>query len=303
MYIFKHTNQSKQELKYIEIEDVQKTTYAKIYLNLGGSLQELTLNGQAIIKDLSPLTYNNTYASSILFPFANRIKDGKYKFKDNDYQLDINEKKCNNAIHGLVYNKNFEVIDEKATENYASVKLAYHEKSASNGFPFTYSIYLEYVLTHNTIDLNVEIKNTDIKTFPFTLGWHPYFVSNDLYNSSFVFYSNLKFKKDNCNITDGIMRNNDTYGFEIRKQSLDDCFLMEDTEVFFVTPNYNISLTTSEADCFLQLYTPPHSNAIAIEPTTGVSNSFNNGIGLKTLKPDDMYNISWKIEIEDNRHN
>jgi aldose 1-epimerase len=77
---------------------------------------------------------------------------------------------------GLVYNKTFEVVREDATETSASVKLVYHENNTSKGFPYTYAIYLEYVLTENTLDLNVEVKNTDSKTFPFTLGWHPYFL-------------------------------------------------------------------------------------------------------------------------------
>ena len=53
----------------------------------------------------------------------------------------------------------------------------------------------------------------------------------------------------------------------------------------------------SEADSFLQLYTPPHPDMIAIEPTTGVSNSFNNGIGLKKLKPKENYEIGWFLTV------
>ena len=53
---------------------------AKIILNQGASLQELTLNSVELIKDLEPLKYQDTYASAILFPFANRIENGKYVF-------------------------------------------------------------------------------------------------------------------------------------------------------------------------------------------------------------------------------
>jgi len=47
----------------------------------------------------------------------------------------------------------------------------------------------------------------------------------------------------------------------------------------------------------LQAYTPPRLNTIAIEPTTGVSDSFNNNIGLQTLEPNKEYRITWKINI------
>jgi aldose 1-epimerase len=46
------------------------------------------------------------------------------------------------------------------------------------------------------------------------------------------------------------------------------------------------------------MYTPPKENIIAIEPTTGVSDSFNNKIGLQILKPKEMYNLNWSLEIK-----
>jgi aldose 1-epimerase len=68
----------------LEISGSHNVTYAKIHLNLGGSLQELILNGHHIIKDLRPLTYDKTYASSILFPFANRVANGVYRFDEKN---------------------------------------------------------------------------------------------------------------------------------------------------------------------------------------------------------------------------
>jgi len=214
------------------------------------------------------------------------------------YQFNINEPDNNNALHGMVYNKRFVFIDEKITGSGASVKLAYHETQSSTGFPFTYSIYLEYVFTQSTLDLNVEIRNTDFKIFPFTLGWHPYFISDDLYNSSFLFDSNLKLKLDNRNITEGIINNENHNNFKMKDQFLDDCFILKTQNVSFLTPSYSLELRTSEKNSFLQLYTPPHKNAIAIEPTTGVSDSFNNEIGLKILKPNEGYKISWTLELK-----
>jgi aldose 1-epimerase len=57
-------------------------------------------------------------------------------------------------------------------------------------------------------------------------------------------------------------------------------------------------LDTSEPNGFLQVYTPPKANVVAIEPTTGVSNSFNNKIGLKTLEPNKIFEIKWSLKIQ-----
>jgi len=246
------------------------------------------------------MTYEDTYASAVLFPFANRIKDGLYEFEGNTYQFDINEPDNNNALHGLVYNKPFEVVREETTETSASVTLVYHENNRSKGFPYTYAIYLEYVLTETTLDLNVEIKNTDTQTFPFTLGWHPYFLSTDLFNSHLIFDCNKQIEMDERNISMGTSYIENMDSFKIADQFLDDCFILESKTILFITPSYMLELKTTEDDCFLQLYTPPHDNTIAIEPTTGVSDSFNNGVGLKTLAPNETYNIGWTLALNNN---
>lgn len=298
MYTITHIQDSDNKDNFIEICDPKKQSCAKIHLNLGASLHELVLKNNHVIKDLFPLTYNNTYASSILFPFANRVADGHYEFEGNAYFLNINQLEENNALHGLVYNKSFELIDQNTTKNSASVWLRYEETQHAKGFPYTYTIDLKYTLTEDSIDLRVTITNTDTKIFPFTIGWHPYFSSIDLYKSKVHFRSSKKAAFDQRNITLGLDHIDPIKTFNIEDKKLDDCFVLDNHEISFETPSYNLVLTSSEKDCFLQLYTPPHPNTIAIEPTTGISNSLNNGIGLKTLKPNEIYSISWNLIIK-----
>jgi aldose 1-epimerase len=50
----------------------------------------------------------------------------------------------------------------------------------------------------------------------------------------------------------------------------------------------------------LQLYTPKGLPLIAIEPMTGISNSFNNKIGLQVLKPNETYSITWNVKFNNN---
>jgi len=297
LYHIKHTKDLKNRLNFLEIEDSSKTSYAKIHLNLGGSLQELILLNHHLIKDLHPLTYSNTYASAVLFPFANRIADGSYVFDHKTHQLNINQKEENNALHGLVYNKSFEIIDQKTTPEKAEVVLRYQEFSHSEGFPFAYMIDLTYILSKDSLELNVTVKNTDTKTFPFTIGWHPYFISDDLSKSAIHFKSHQKCVFNERNITQRMDKIAIDEPFLIEDKTLDDCFALDSNKIIFETPQYSFALKSSEKDSFLQLYTPPHPNAIAIEPTTGISDSFNNGVGLKTLKPNDSYHIHWNLKI------
>lgn len=294
MYTIKHN----QKLDVLKIENAN--TYAKIYLDAGASLQELTLNGHEIIKDLSPLSYADTYASSILFPFANRIKDGKYTFKGKDFQFEPNQEEEHNALHGLVFNKTFKVNDTMVNEDFASVTLEYKETNKSIGFPYTYTIELEYIFSNENLELKLTVRNTDSETFPFTLGWHPYFTSDNLFESILQFDSTEKIILGDRNITKGTAKIDTTEAFKIAGQQFDDCWILNSDQVIFKTPKYDLQFNATGNNNFLQVYTPPKENTIAIEPTTGVSDSFNNGIGLETLEPGDSHSITWRLNIKSN---
>ncbi|AJR03987.1 aldose 1-epimerase [Siansivirga zeaxanthinifaciens] len=297
MYTIKPQHNSNNNIEAIELENANKTSYAKILLNLGASLQELKLGNKILIEDLTPLDYKNTYASSILFPFANRIKDGEYTFNNETFSFPVNEPGNNNALHGLVFDKTFEIVKQEATEHQASLTLVYNETLESKGFPYTYTIQLEYILKDTTLDLNVSITNTDTKAFPFTLGWHPYFVSKNLYESSLNFDSNQQLILDERCITTGTKTIENTSVFNIEDKKLDDCFILNSNEVQFNTPDYKVLIHSTSKESFLQIYTPPRANTIAIEPTTGVSDSFNNKMGLQILTPSETYHLNWNIKL------
>ena len=278
--------------------DEDSHSKARICLNQGGSLEELILNNLKVIEDMSPLAYGDTYASSILFPFVNRVKGGIYKFKNKTYQLDCNENGRNNALHGLVYNQKFEVEDSEMASDFGSVTLRYESDGSNQGFPFKYTLHLTYKLRKTALTVTVKVVNVDSSSFPFTLGWHPYFVSSDLYNSHLKFKSNKKIQFDDELITSGLVDNEGDVSFQIKDKKLDDGYVLEGNEVEFDTPRYNMKVKALSQENFLQFYTPDRQNTIAIEPMTGVSDSLNNELGLHVLNSGKAFQVSWNIEIE-----
>ena len=281
----------------IELSDKTGAYFAKIDLNSGASLQALKIEGKQILANLHPLKYEHSFNAALLFPFANRIDNGVYSYNNKSYQLKCNEINNNNALHGLIYNKKFKLISKKTGVNSTSVNLEYIETVKNAGFPFTYKIQLIYKTTKKSLRLKVRIENTDTLAFPFTLGWHPYFYSSNLMKSNIHFHADKKVIHNKKKISEGMESYNSEKKLKLADKNLDDCFHLSAKKIKFKTPRYHLALKTTAKNNYLQIYTPDNANAIAIEPLTVISNSFNNKEGLQVLEPNAAFSTTWKLKI------
>lgn len=282
-------------MRFIELQNATKTTSAKINLDQGARLQELKFNDVYLIKEQENFEYETSYASSFLFPFASRIENGKYSFQGDEFQFDCND--GNNALHGLVYDKKFDLFEPEEHQHCCFATFNYFEKEESKGFPFPYFFSVTYTLFEDHLKVSVSIQNIGEFDFPFTVGWHPYFNCSDFENSYLSFKSDEKVEFDDSLITKEIVNSKASEKFEIHNKQLDDCFVLNDNTVQFTTPEYKIEITQNSKKSFLQLYTPKGIPVIAIEPMTGISNSFNNKIGLQVLEPRRNYTFNCTLTL------
>lgn len=282
-------------LHFIELQNASKTTSAKICLDQGARLQELKFNDVYLIKEQENFDYSTSYASSLLFPFASRVENGEYFFQEDKYHLNCND--GNNALHGLVYNKKFELFEPEEHHKCCFATFNYFEKEKSEGFPFPYFFSVTYTLFEDKLDVSMSVQNTGEFSFPFTLGWHPYFNCDDFANSFLTFKSNQRVEFNDNLITKEIVDEKTPEVYEIHGKQLDDCFVLADNKVAFTTPSYKVEITQNSTNSFLQLYTPKDIPVIAIEPMTGISNSFNNKIGLQVLEPHRNYSFKCSLKI------
>lgn len=296
--MYKITEIVAAELNYLELESPDGQSKAQICIHQGGRLSDFVFKNIQILADSNSTSYKDTFASSILFPFANRIKDGEYTFNNLKYKLQCNEIDKNNALHGFVYNKPFEVIDSVATQEYASLTLLYKDDGKTEGFPFKFNIELTYRLDKNGIILSIKAVNNDKSSFPFSIGWHPYFYTKNFDKSALNFKSDTKYVYDAQQIISGTTALDVEMPFQLKDVKLDTGYLLTTNEIKFSTPEYNLNISSNSKDFFLQLYTPDDQNIIAIEPMTGAADNFNNEIGLQTLQPNETYDVKWCVSIE-----
>lgn len=291
------TSQPSSTLSVIHLQSPDGQLKATFHPHQGGRLVKLTYQDQLVIDELETMPYEESYAGAILFPFANRIQDGTYQFKAKNFQLACNEKGKNNAIHGLIYNQNFEVTKQEETPTQAVLELNYAEKNSPQGFPFQYQVQLYYALSNEGLTLQVEVKNTGSEAFPFTLGWHPYFYCDDVEKSFLSFTSHKVILMNDKNIALGVSEHPVENPYSLKNKQLDDCFVLNGREVEFFTPHYKFELQGYPKSNYLQLYTPLNEQRIAIEPMTGISDSFNHKKGLQVVKPGKSKKETWQIKF------
>ncbi len=303
MYKITITKNQNPLLNEVIITNKSLNFESSIFPNLGASLQKLSSNNIELIDGISTdnyglETYKNKYNSAILFPFPNRIANGNYTFENKSYNLEINETALNNRLHGLVFNKSFTIKEHFASEESAKVVFNYEYNGKTEGFPFPYNLELTYIFTKNKARLIFEVLNTGKTSFPFGIGWHPYFKVPNLTNSILDFEAKTQFLVDKNMIPTEVAPLKFKTPLLIKDTFLDDCFITEKSNVSLKTDisNIEIDFSSKKPTSFLQVYTPNTKDCIAIEPMTCAPNSFNNNHGLLTLEADKKY--IWKVDLK-----
>jgi len=302
MYRINTKENSNVSLNEIIITHEESNFKSIIFPNLGASLQKLFNNDIEIIDGI-PATedglaiYKERYNSSFLFPFPSRIEDGKYSFNGKEYQLEINDKALNNALHGHIYNKPFKLKNKIVSKSKAKVKLTYKYLGENNSFPFPYRINITYIFTKEGLKVRFKVKNTGTEKFPFGIGWHPYFMSSNLMDSTLNIKSLSQSVFNDRMIPTDETSLNYKFPFNINDVALDNCFTTKESFALFKNPDYTMKMEFSSKppNSFIQVYTPPNRNSIAIEPMTCGGNAFNSKNGLLTLKPNEAH--KWIVNL------
>src|SRR5438105_9387408 len=62
----------------------------------------------------------------ILFPFPNRIRDGKFTWDGKPYTLPVNDPANKNAIHGFAHTRAWRVVDQGTSAGSAWITAEFH---------------------------------------------------------------------------------------------------------------------------------------------------------------------------------
>ena len=268
---------------------------ARIFPGSGATLQHLSYGDIPLIGIPEGWTYEQSYASSFLFPFANRINKGLYSFNEHDYQLACNDSIQGHAIHGLIYNKEFDLVSHAFYKESAILSFAYTYSGEEEGFPFSFDIKINYWFSGSAVQIRFNVVNTGKLDFPFSVGWHPYFMSKRAEDIALDFKSNARYLMAN----DGTFAGEEAFDHSAfsMDQAWDDCFKLNSEHINLQTSNYEMQLQSSGYESYLQVFTPSGKPCIAVEPVSAPLDSFNTKEGLLVLKAGMTKEFSWTLRI------
>lgn len=245
---------------------------------------------------------SNGFKSAKMSPFACRLFNGEYQHASQFYKIE----KCylgDHAIHGLLYDAEFEIIKTALQEKEATVILEHHYKGNDKGFPFEYSVQLHWTFFEdNKVSVQTVLSNKSSHSIPMMDGWHPYFkLGTTIDNCKLQFHNQGMLVYDAQLIPTGetipqpIFEN----GVLLENIKLDNGYLLTPTQpqCTFQNENYVLTITPDEAYPYLQLYTPDHRKSIAIENISGAPDSFNNKIGLHIMQPQSIWRLKTSYQL------
>lgn len=278
---------------------------------VGASLLALNLGGNQVIEKLG-VDKPELYSGVVMAPWSGRVAAGSWVHPDGrKFQLPINESTRNNALHGLVFDKEFSVA--RSTDN--SVELSI-EIAPIEGFPFHLKLAIAYELDGGELICSFAIKNLSAEKAPFGIGFHPYFSTRWLGDGvSITNRAKTVYVLDQNLIDTGRQETaGSTKDLSIGKlvigASLDDDF----TDLDFVAGVSRTTLSNAagngveiwQDEVFRHnvIYTTDsyeaeggNVTAVAIEPCISAVNALNSHSDLVWLEPNQTRSGSWGIRL------
>ncbi len=245
----------------------------------------------------------------ILFPFPNRIRDGRYSWEGKEYQLPLNDPAGKNAIHGFVCQRPWRVAGQGIMGESAWLMASFHGSidaaDTLSHWPADFRILVSYLYFGRRLRVAARIRNVGTRPMPFGLGFHPYFATEWLgeHQACMRVPANRRWVLMDCLPTGELAPVDGAAdlrtGRRFDELTLDEFLTDLPIEVqqnklclrgTIENHDRSLRLYTSPDFTEVVVFTPPHRQAICLEPYTCVTDAVNlqrKGIaaGLRVLSP------------------
>lgn len=149
--------------------EIEADGHRAVVVAVGGGLRSYTVRGVEIVDGYALDALCPGAAGQILAPWPNRVRDGRYAFAGESYQLALTEPATHNAIHGLTRWLRWYAVDSSSSSVTVECDL-----SAQTGYPWTLRLATTWSVGPDGLTVAHEVTNLSATPCPFGLGAHPY---------------------------------------------------------------------------------------------------------------------------------
>ncbi|MDF1478266.1 aldose 1-epimerase family protein [Leifsonia sp. H3M29-4] len=286
---------------------ITRGTARAVITELAASLRELSVDGVDLVQSYPEHSLPPFGEGIVLMPWPNRVEDGRWQLDGAVQQLDLTEVERNNAIHGLLRNTPYRLVERDAE----SVVLA-ADVFPQHGYPFHLETTVRYALVAQGIEVTHGVRNVGSGRAPVAVGTHPFLKIGGVPTDELTLVLNAAthFEVD---ARLNPIREHDVEGTEwdlragrlVRDLELDDAFggvsTVGGVSALLRAPDgREVRLLQDERHGYLQAFItrefPGAGTAIALEPMTAPANAFNSGLGLQWLEPGAAWAVGWGIQ-------
>ncbi|WP_219950352.1 aldose 1-epimerase family protein [Salinibacterium sp. M195] len=278
---------------------------------LAASLREFSIGGVDLVESYAENDMPPFADGIVLVPWPNRIEDGTWMLDGEPQHLDITERDRNNAIHGLLRNFGYSLIER--TEGSVTLEATIFPQ---HGYPFHVHTTVRYELVEAGLRVTHTATNLSDAAAPYALGTHPFFKIGDtpVAELTLTMTAATRFESNDRLIPTGEVAVAGTEfdlsaGRPVGELDFDTAFggveVIDGVAARLTAPDgREVRVTVDDKFDFVQLFTPRNfptlagiGQVVAIEPMTAAPNAFNTGRGLLWLEPGNEFSASWGVEF------
>jgi aldose 1-epimerase len=254
----------------------------------------------------------------LLFPFPGRIGGARYTFEGRQYELEPGDK-FGNAIHGFVFNRPWRVVEQEEHRVVGEFQASRDDPSIRARWPSDFRIRVSYEARNWVLTSNIQYENMGDGPLPCGFGTHAYFrlplvedadpeqtlvtvpAAKVWESVDMLPTGRLQAADEQLDLASGrplAGRMFDTYftGLKVEKSGVVATILADRASgrrlVQVFKPDF--------AQCVV--YTPPHREAICLEPYTCVPDPFRlaadgHSTGLQILQPGERFATTIEIAV------
>ena len=252
----------------------------------------------------------------VLIPFPGRVRDGKYTFEGQPYNMPTNDKDGPNAIHGFLRLTKWDIEQRAAPYIVFGTDL---DAQTHPGYPFSLHVLVSYMLVNSRMACLFTIKNVGKENAPVAAGFHPYFTVGSEQIDADTLHVPMQSTLEMVNLlpTGTVLPvENTAFDFReprpIRDTAFNTCYLnpIRDANGLLrltlgtADGKRKTTIWMNEAFNYVVLYSgdplpPSHRRrSLAIEPMTCAADGFNHAEwGVKSLAPGETFSGSWGVEV------